>query len=132
MPKKDIKKAQNLKYFETKITKLKSEREILLKDVDEKQKSLAAFKKEIKSLQNKIDQIRSSSNEIIFSEHAILRYIERVMHIDIEELKEKILPKSEREAILKTSKTLNYKKGDFTLKIQDGVVVTVLTRDMED
>lgn len=132
MSKKLIKKSQNLKFLQTKLSKLQSQREILLKEVNEKQKGLTTLNKEIKTIQANLDDLKENSNDLIFSEHSILRYIERVMGIDMEALKEKILPKDERLKILKTSKSLTYKKDGLSFKIKDGVILTIANDEIAD
>lgn len=125
MAKKEIKLSQDLKFLQTKLAKLQSQRDILKKEVNDKKSTLGNLELEIKSLQEAIDKMTAGNDDLIFSEHSILRYIERVMGIDIEELKEKILPKKERQSILKTSSTLNFKKDGVSFRIKDGVIVTI-------
>ena len=68
--------------------------------------------------------------KLVISEHAILRYIERVMGIDLEELKAKILP----EDVLKKIKALEGVDGTypcsegFKVRIRDRTIVTILTK----
>lgn len=58
------------------------------------------------------------------SDHAIVRYLERVAGIDIEALKRKMLTDSDRAWI--NSGATRVKKGDRQLVCKDGVVVTVI------
>lgn len=123
-----IKKSHNLKYLKTKLEKLNSQREILIKETKQKQNELNKIKKEMESLLNEINRLQSG-DDLIFSEHAILRYIERVMGIDLDELKEKILPKNEREKILNVADSMAYKKDNYEIKIIDKTIVTITKRE---
>lgn len=128
MSSKSIKDTNKLKYFEVKKTKLTSELELLKSEISNNQKTVAKINKDIQAIEEQINAIKTQNTELVFSEHSILRYIERVMGIDIEELKEKILTKDERRAILNLSKTMDYNKDDFIVKIKDNVVITVLKK----
>ena len=67
---------------------------------------------------------------VIVSEHAILRYLERVYGMDIEAWKREILP----ESLIPTIEKLG-RSGDFPasekhrVRLSRGVVVTILTKD---
>jgi ribosomal protein L15 len=75
----------------------------------------------------KMEQLKSK--ELIISEHAILRYIERVLEINIEKIKSEILTDEiiERNKILGSGKYKNNKK--FEVVIKDNIVVTIETKD---
>lgn len=116
MAKKDIKLTQDLKFFQTKLAKMEAQRSVLIKEVTQMQNNLSGLNKQIKTLEENIHKLSTNNDDLIFSEHSILRYIERVMGVDIEALKEKILPKKERQSILKASNPLNFEKMVSTLK----------------
>ena len=82
------KEREIIKQFETmkseimgKITGLKEQKRIIDKD-------LFGLENSLKSLEQKINNLQNS--DLIVSEHAIIRYIERVIGINIEEIVEKI------------------------------------------
>ena len=124
MSNKSIKKSNELKYLQTQRQKLVSQREILKKVTKEKQDELASLNLKIKNIDERLEKL-ISGNEIIFSEHAILRYIERVLGINLTDIKAKILTESEKDECMQMGGNLTYKKEDFTVKIQDFVVTTV-------
>ena len=79
------KEREIIKQFETmrseimgKITGLKEQKKIIDKD-------LFGLENSLKSLEQKITNLQNS--DLIVSEHAIIRYIERVIGINIEEIK---------------------------------------------
>ena len=88
----------------------------LNKNLTEKQKEL-----------NKLIQERNVFTqfaEVYITDHAIVRYLERIKKMDIEKVKEEIVPSQFR-------KTLAFKSDDIPmnehqLRILNGVVVTVL------
>lgn len=124
MSNKSIKKSNELKYLQTQRQKLVSQREILKKVTKEKQDELASLNSKIKNIDEKLEKL-ISGNEIIFSEHAILRYIERVLGINLTDIKAKILTEPEKDECMQMGGNLTYKKEDFTVKIQDFVVTTI-------
>ena len=124
MSNKSIKKSNELKYLQTQRQKLVSQREILKKVTKEKQDELTSLNSKIKNIDERLEKL-ISGNEIIFSEHAILRYIERVLGINLTDIKAKILTESEKDECMQMGGNLTYKKEDFTVKIQDFVVTTI-------
>jgi septation ring formation regulator EzrA len=84
-----VKDRQRLKYLQTSLTELettlptlKEKAQVANQNYSRAQNDLAQLKHRIKTLQNK---------EVIVSEHALLRYIERVMGVDLEEIKNQVL-----------------------------------------
>lgn len=118
MSNKSIKKSNELKYLQTQRQKLVSQREILKKVTKEKQDELTSLNSKIKNIDERLEKL-ISGNEIVFSEHAILRYIERVLGINLTDIKAKILTESEKDECMQMGGNLTYKKEDFTVKIQD-------------
>jgi len=88
-----IKDSRTLKGLQTQLSKIEGEisaletqRRNLDKEVNQKKSIKQSLQAQIKNLE--------SSDKLIVSEHATLRYIERVMGIDIEKLNNKILTDS--------------------------------------
>ena len=78
--------------------------------------------KDIKDIETQIEKF-SSSKEVIISEHAILRYLEKVDGISLEQTEQRIF-----QHINKTTDIPNYKiKTDgLTFVVRDKIVVTVM------
>jgi predicted transcriptional regulator len=93
-----LKQAQELKALKTRSVKLDSEYKELMKDVTELDRRRERIEKQRKELKAKIKQMEASDN-IVVTEHAILRYLERIMNIDIEELRAEILTDKTRQQI---------------------------------
>jgi DNA repair ATPase RecN len=93
-------------------------------------KTATTYREEMQRLQREIERLKGSQRDFIVSEHAIIRYIERVMGIDLDTLKEEILP----EVVMAQARILGNgvypaSCGKHRVKIRDGVVVTVLGPD---
>ena len=82
-----------LKQLTTQLSKIESEISALKTDLGIKNKELDSKKKSLKELQLKIQNLKNSKN-VIVSEHAILRYFERVLGFDLEDIQKKILTDS--------------------------------------
>lgn len=76
-----------------------------------------------------IDKIKNLNNpqETTVSEHALLRYIERVKGIDIEEIKTEIKTAIPRTLIEVLGGNGTYPCGDYSIILKNNVVTTVIT-----
>ena len=87
-------------------------------------------RKQIQEVEEKIQTLKGSHETIIISEHAIIRYLERVYGLDLEKIKEEILPAS---IAVQAKRIGNGRYGvtGHTVLIKDNVAITVLT-DVKD
>lgn len=87
---------------------MKAEAEHLAKQEDQREASIAADRaiKKLKALKQKLADHSKNSAVPIVSEHALLRYIERIHGIDIEEVRKRILTSATIQAarIVKSGK----------------------------
>lgn len=137
---------QELKKLQTETRQLRSKigqieadkREITkeLKTAKEKvssiQGELTAKDREIAQATKRLTEIEKSingktGNQVVVSEHAMLRYIERVLGIDLEELQQKILPPGNADAISSLGDG-TYPIGEHRIKVKSGTIVTVLPK----
>jgi chromosome segregation ATPase len=89
-------------------------------DITTKQQQIQKYQEELKKLK--------TSNDIIISEHAILRYIERVMKIDMVKLHSEIISKDFQNT-LKNLGNGTYPYKNHLIKVVDNVVVTVTAKE---
>ena len=89
------------------------------------QKNLNEKMDELKSIQKKIEQL--TLREIVVSEHAIIRYLERVKGINMDEIRREILTDKVRMVIDTISSGSIPINDSMTLKVVNRVVTTVLT-----
>lgn len=82
----------------------------------------------LKSVEDQIRKFSQKQESVVISEHAILRYLERVAGIDRESVRAAILPPKTEEAIKKfVSGTFPVDGQKFSVKVKNGTVVTVIT-----
>lgn len=79
-----------------------------------------ALREQIKQLEHRIKEV-----EPVVSEHAILRYLERVRGLDLEEVRLAILDHRTVDSI-KFARNGKIKKNDYTVAFKDNVVTTIL------
>jgi hypothetical protein len=83
----------------------------------------------LESLKSKIKQFQGGSG-IVVSEHAILRFIERVYGLNMEEAKALILPKEIVPLIEKLGRNGDFPVNDtHRVRVKNGIVVTILAKD---
>lgn len=82
--------------------------------------SLAACK----SLEARIVELQTEAPEPIVSEHAMLRYLERIKGVDLTAIREEILGDG-TAASISFAKTGRIKKAGMCLVVKDNVVVTI-------
>lgn len=115
-----IKESQELKGLESRLTKLKAEKQAVDKEYAEicgRQSNLAA---QIQNVNQAIQTLKNSRVELIVTEHAIIRYMERAMGLDLAQVKEQILTGVPKVGNGKFPLTCGLKAV-----VKDGSVVTV-------
>lgn len=115
----------DLKQLQVRRTKLQAEVSRLDTERKAAQKAHSEAQRELKRLDGEI--LRSTSGEPIVSEHAMLRYIERVMGINLECVQNEILT-DQRKALIKQLGSGRYQMGDHTIVVKDNIVVSILDR----
>ncbi len=115
-----------LKGLQTKISLLEEEIKAIqdqkldiTRRYNSKAQELDKAKGDLKKLTNKAN--------IIVSEHAILRYLERVKEINIDEIKSAILTKSFLYLYDQLGTDGEYPNGEVQLVVKQGVVTTIKT-----
>lgn len=100
--------------------------ELALRDINTEEEDISKKKKdlnrEIEKVQKEIDKLGKTN--IIVSEHAILRYLERIEGLDLKKIQGKILTKEVR-AGHKALGNGKFPEGNFQVVIKNNVVVTV-------
>lgn len=119
-----VKDHEELKSLQTQRERLQGSINELRGQATEINTALAKKKSKLADINEKIKRI--SEKDIIITEHAILRYIERVIGIDIEDLKKRILDDETKEAIKKLGGSGTYPaKEGHKVVLKKGSVVTV-------
>ena len=110
-------------------TLLRREKELIseIEDIKGKKKeidkNLEIKRKKLEGVKAKIANAQES---VIISEHAVIRYIERVLGIDIKEIEKKIVDE-ETEKIIMELRPSKICRGEFSILIKDNTVTTITT-----
>lgn len=116
--KEELKKLNTLQVkLQSEIEAIKIEREILNNKLQNAERNLGKIREEIKKLKE--------GNKIIVSEHAMLRYIERVLGIDLKEIERRILTDEVKEQYKIVGNGRFPINDEFRALIRDNVVVTI-------
>tara|TARA_B100001778_G_scaffold330827_1_gene333987 strand:- start:14302 stop:14724 length:423 start_codon:yes stop_codon:yes gene_type:complete len=110
--------ARQLKAAKEKVSSIQSELTAKDREIAQATKRLTEIEKTISG---------KTESQVVVSEHAMLRYIERVLGIDLEELQQKILPPGNADAISSLGDG-TYPIGEHRIKVKSGTIVTVLPK----
>jgi hypothetical protein len=113
-----------LKGLQSLLKKAEAEADVLDKDIIAKQKEMKQKKALIKDLRNKIKS--KSSDSIVLTEHAILRYLERSGKIDLDAIKKEILNKNLEAQIRSLGNGVFPIKDGLKARVKNSSIVTVI------
>lgn len=120
-----IKDARKIKGLQSQLSALQGEAEAIKIDISSKQKEYNNKMNAINRLKQQIDNLSKNKN-IKISEHALIRYFERVKGYDINEIEKEIL----NDDILKMVEVLGgngkYPNKDYSVVIKDFTVTTIV------
>jgi len=119
-----MEEVRKLKELKSRLAVHKAEREGILEDLRLRQRELSAKDKTIKHLQEEISKIDGSSG-IKVSEHAIIRYLERVEGLNVEEVENKILTEDLVSLTEKLGSTGTYPIGEVQAVLKNNTIVTI-------
>lgn len=105
----------------------------LIEESDRLQAELMEIKTEkqsivdrLKHVESKIEELKNSHMELVVSDHAIVRYLERVENLDIEAIKKKIVTEKVNELINKLGNGVFPVNDTFKITVNKKVITTVL------
>ena len=119
-----IKKSHELKGLQSRLAKKEAELTSLKEEKIDINTKVNVCSREMHSLKERIGKIGKQKN-IIVSEHAILRYIERVCGLDIEQYRSDILSVSLINSVEALGNGKHPNPKGFTAVVKDNVVVTI-------
>lgn len=117
--------AQELKGLQTQRDTIKGELYALRGQVTALQEQIKSRQDKLNGVMQQIEKIEEQSAEYVITEHALLRFLERVDLIDMEQLKERILPGGVR-VLADFGGSGTYPAGTHRVVIKKKSVVTVL------
>lgn len=117
--KEKLKQLNSLKRkCEAEVNVLKIDSDNIKNEIKQKKKYLAEINKQIKEINSKSD--------LIISEHAIIRYLERVLNIDINKLESELIPDKVKKQIAILGNG-TYPIGDsHKIVVKDNTIITVI------
>jgi len=122
--------SQKLKQLRTRKGKVDLEITELKRDKEKAEAALAGARTELAKVENNIKTLTQSKDPIV-SEHAILRYLERIEGVDLEEVKKKILTDKVKAYINQFPNCVAPVEGfpqNFKIKVKNRVVITILDK----
>ena len=119
---KDIRKQKQL---QTQLNTMTADADALRIEIANKQRMLGQQMKDIERMRLEIDKLRST-DELKVSEHAIVRYFERVKGFDIEQIEAEILSEKVRGFVEKLGGNGTYPNDWHQVVMKNKVVITVL------
>ena len=119
--------SNKLKQLETLLNKTQNDFDVLNTKIANDQRVLASKKKAIENIKSQIQAI-SANKEITISEHALLRYLERVSKVDTESVKKNMITPELLTMVETLGGNGKYPVGDITLVMRDYVVTTILMK----
>ena len=122
-----ISNKQTIKQLNSQLNVLEGNRKALNIQCSQIQQNLSENKKQINILINNIKKLElQESQELNVTEHALLRYCERVLGINIEEIKEELLSDNIKNLVNTLGSTGVYPYKEFKLKIINNSIITLL------
>ena len=119
-----LKQKEELKKLQSLLVKQKSEIDLIKRERQLVDERLTVAERNLKKIEEEMKKVKTG-NKIIVSEHAILRYLERTMELDLKAVEKEILT----DETLKQYRTLG--NGKYPVSngckavIKDNVVITV-------
>jgi len=119
---------QPLKFLQVRITQLKTKLNGLLVTKKDLDKDISTTTRQLQNSEQELRKLQNESIEPIVSEHAIIRYLERVQKIDIEQIKKEILT-VKIKALIDTLRSGRFSEKNFIVQVKNRVVTTILNSE---
>ena len=120
-----MKQARKIKGLKSQLKILQGDAEALKTEIANKQRELDTKLKNVKKLSDEIRKFERGS-KLRVSEHAILRYFERVKGYDLSEIEDEILSKDVIELVEKLGGNGGYPNKNFKVMMKNYTVTTVI------
>ncbi len=121
-----IKQRTELKRLTVLLEKLEGEMEALKMQKVSIGQEIQAKNTQVIKVKNELKKLNKKSDNLIVSEHAILRYLERVKKVDLELLCGEILTKEVIENYMQLGDGKYPINNEYKVVIKDNVVLTVI------
>lgn len=119
-----MKEVQLIKQWQSQLHTLEAAAEAAKTELGIAQRKYSSILSEIKSIKSKIENI-NKTNSLKVSEHAVLRYLERVKGIDISQVEKDILSDKVITLVEQLGGTGKYPNDGFHVVLKNNTVVTI-------
>jgi hypothetical protein len=85
---------------------------------------------QVRRLEAEAERLKAQSGGLMVSEHALLRYVERVLGFDLDDLRRQVLP-DEVAGRIKVPGSGTFPAGTHKVVVKDGVIITVVGGEEE-
>lgn len=119
-----MKKVQKVKGLQSQISKLQAECEVIKKEIEIKNEELKQKTKVINDIKSEIIKLQTKG-ELKITEHALVRYLERVEKLDIKEIENKIINDNVKTLVAKFKQGTFPSGQGFSVVVKDNVIVTI-------
>lgn len=120
-----MKDVRQIKQLQSQLKNLFAEAEAMSVTVKAQQKDYSLKLFNIEKLKAEINKLESDTS-LKVSEHAILRYLERVKGLNIEAIEKQIVTDSVKDLVAKLGGNGKFPNNECSLVIKDYTVVTIL------
>lgn len=86
-----LRRQEDLKHLQSRKAKIEIQLKELKREARETQEAVANHKLKLQGINRQIEDIEKNSRELVVSEHALLRYLERVKGIDLDSIRQEML-----------------------------------------
>lgn len=124
-----ISNKQTIKQLNSQLSILEGNRKALNIQCAQIQQNLSENKKQIAKIKKSIDDLKiKESQELTITEHALLRYCERILGISIEDIKKEILTPELNKLVDTLGSTGTYPYKEYQLKVIDKTIITIINK----
>lgn len=121
-----MEEVRKIKGLKSQLRALQSDAELLKIEIGNKQREYGNKLKTIKSIEEQIKSIEKKGNKVKISEHAIVRYFERVRGFDISEIEKEILTEEVLKLIDALGGSGTYPNKEFKVVMKNNMVTTIM------
>ena len=121
-----VKQDRLVKQLHSQLSELESEIESSKLEISNMQKELSLKVRNKESIEQKINDLKIDNKDIKLSEHALVRYFERVKGYNIEEIENEIITDELKKLVETLGLNGTYPFGEYKLKVRNGIIVTLL------
>lgn len=117
-----------LKGLQTQRDKLAGELKAAIQESENAKRLVGDLRQRLQAVESKIKALNEecqNKGEIVVTEHAYLRYFERVLGFDLDQVKKEIVT-PELEGLIKNFKTGVFPGKGFSLRVKNGTITTLV------